>query len=67
MGTTEALLTDIEAYLVRTGMNATQFGLQALNDPRFVFDLRAGERSPQAKTIDRVRDFMSGATAKAVA
>lgn len=51
------LLREIEKYLKTTGMPATKFGREAVNDPRLVTDLRNG-REPQEKTILRVRDYM---------
>lgn len=53
----ERFLAEIEVYLAVSGMNPTRFGRNAMSDPKFVFDLRAG-RSPSARTIRRVRDWM---------
>jgi len=55
---TEQFLSEIETYLAVNGMDATAFGRLSLNDPNFVFDLRKNQRSPSARTIDRVREFM---------
>jgi sulfate adenylyltransferase subunit 2 len=52
-----SFLSDIEHFLSETKIDPTSFGRQALGDPSFVFDLRKG-RSPSAKTIDKVRDWM---------
>lgn len=56
---TEQFLSEIESFLTANEMDATKFGRSSLNDPNFVFDLRKGDRSPSAKTIDRVRSFMA--------
>lgn len=57
MSTHQSFIDDVEAFLERTGIKPTQFGAQALRDPSFVISLRNG-RSPSARTIDRVREFM---------
>lgn len=57
MNPTEQLLADINAFLKRSGMTATAFGWNALKDPAFVSDLRAG-REPRWRTVERARDFM---------
>lgn len=62
MSITDEFLAEVEAYLVATGTSATAFGAAVLNDSKFVFGLRAG-RSPSARTIDRVREFMNRETA----
>ena len=41
----------IESFLATSGMSPTVFGRKALNDPNFVFDLRADKRSPSIRTI----------------
>ena len=48
----------IERFLQRTGMPATKFGRLAVNDPRFVLDLRNG-REPRPHTTARVIDFIT--------
>jgi hypothetical protein len=63
MMTHDALKAEIERYLAITGISATRFGIRAANDPRFVFDLRAG-REPRSPTIRRVTEFMSKPPAK---
>jgi hypothetical protein len=50
-------LNEIEAFLKRTGMSATAFGRDALKDPNFVHDLRAG-RMPNLGIVERVNDFI---------
>jgi len=49
---------EIEGFLRRTGMPATKFGRLAVNDPRFVLDLRNG-REPRSHTKARVIDFIA--------
>tara|TARA_R110000822_G_scaffold81496_2_gene193524 strand:+ start:55 stop:252 length:198 start_codon:yes stop_codon:yes gene_type:complete len=48
---------EIEAFLTGFGFSPTVFGRDALGDPGFVFQIRAG-RSPHLRTIDKVRAFM---------
>lgn len=52
------LLTDIGRFLRRSGMPPTRFGREALNDPRFVSDLRNG-REPGARTCARVYGYIA--------
>lgn len=49
----------IELYLRRNRMAPTRFGREAVNDPRFVFDLRNG-RELREKTVARVCDWLDG-------
>lgn len=49
----EGFRQQVEDYLVAAKMDPTSFGKRSLNDPKFVFQLRAG-RSPRAETLDRV-------------
>jgi fumarate hydratase class II len=51
-------LAEIEAFLAEAGMKATAFGRSAVNDGKFVFDLRRG-RTSSLRTADRVRRFMA--------
>jgi 2,4-dienoyl-CoA reductase-like NADH-dependent reductase (Old Yellow Enzyme family) len=51
------LLREVERFLNRTKLAPTRFGREALNDPRFVHDLRKGSE-PRPKTEARVRKFM---------
>jgi hypothetical protein len=64
MDTTKQLLLDIEAYLVRNRMRATEFGVESVGDTAFVHRLRLG-RSPSLRTADKVRAFMRPKQAKA--
>lgn len=47
----------IEGFLMRHDLSPTTFGLWAMDDSRFVFDLRNG-RTCLGKTMTRVRHFM---------
>jgi hypothetical protein len=53
-------LRKIEIFLRLSDVTATRFGRDAVNDPRFVFDLRNG-REPRADTVARVVDFLEDA------
>jgi homoserine dehydrogenase len=54
----DELVEQVEAFLQRTGMNATVFGKRALSDPTFVFDLREG-REPRSSTRRRALQFIA--------
>lgn len=49
---------EIEGFLRRTGMPPTKFGRLAVNDPRFVLDVRMG-REPRSHTTRRVIAFIA--------
>ena len=51
-------ITEIEAFLAETGMKPTALGRAAVNDGKFVFDLRRG-RACSLRMADRVRRFMA--------
>lgn len=53
----ERFAAEIDAFLQETGMSATAFGREALNDPSFVGDLKKG-RKPNLGLVDRVHAFM---------
>jgi hypothetical protein len=53
----DQFIADIETFLATRGMNATDFGLQAMNDGSFVHQLRRG-RDVKVQTIEKVRAFM---------
>lgn len=57
MFSAEQFLAEIDTFLRRTGMSATAFGKEALNDPSFVHDLRNG-REPTLGVVRRVGEFM---------
>lgn len=57
---------EVEKYLARTKLKPTAFGVAAVGDPNFVFELRAG-REPRIGTIDKVRQFLRDAADDGVA
>lgn len=57
------LLSEIEAFIARKGMSATAFGVSAVNERNFVFDLRNGARDFGASKIDSARKYMAIADA----
>ena len=48
----------VEAFLRRTGVSATRFGMDVAGDPRLVSDLRRG-REPRPAMIRRIEHFMN--------
>lgn len=60
------LLYRIERYLRASKMPPTNFGRQAVGDPRFVFDLRLG-RVPRAGTCARVNAWLDARSAERAA
>ena len=57
MSSTQKLLAEIERFLKRHDMRATNFGIWARGDWHLVRKLRAG-RVPSLETADRVREWM---------
>jgi hypothetical protein len=53
-----ALLPRIERYLRQSGTAPTRFGRDAVNDPRFVFNLRRG-RMPRESMLSRVEAHLA--------
>lgn len=51
------LICRVERHLRRFGVPPARFGVEAVNDPRFVFDLRNG-REPRPRTIARVDAYL---------
>lgn len=51
------LLQKVERHIRERRMPPTRFGREAVGDPRFVFDLRAG-REPRSATVDRVTRYL---------
>jgi hypothetical protein len=56
-------LSEIDAFLNRSGMTASAFGRLAVNDPNFVWDLRNG-RSPNLRLVGQVQTFIAGQDAQ---
>lgn len=55
--TTHELIEEIDAFLKRSGMTQSAFGLRALNDSHFVRRLREG-KDVRLRTVARLRQFM---------
>ena len=53
----DKFLQEIEAFLRKHEMNATQFGRLALNDTNFVHRVRGGA-DIRLSTVEKVRSFM---------
>jgi hypothetical protein len=60
MTATEKLTARIEAFMEKHKMNRRRFGVSALNDPNFFYDLKAGRRVPSIETAEKVDKFMAG-------
>lgn len=60
----QPIIADVERFLNRTGMAESAFGRRAVNDWKFVRDLREG-RELRRSTEQRVRTFMEECDAKA--
>lgn len=58
MDTLEAFISDIDAFLDRSGMTPTAFGRKAMGDPSFIPNLRSG-RCPNMRTVSRIRTFIT--------
>ncbi len=50
-------IAELDAFLTRSGMTATALGREAVKDPSFVRDVKAG-RAPSLRLVQRVRDFI---------
>lgn len=57
MNDPKQLLEEIEAFLSRTGMNATEFGIRSKNDRALVIRLRQG-KDVRSGTASELRRFM---------
>ena len=57
------LLRTVERHLRRFHVPPARFGIEAVKDPRFVFDLRNG-REPRARTVARVETYIAGVEQK---
>jgi hypothetical protein len=58
------LLFVIERHIRKQGIPATRFGRDAVNDPRFVLDLRNG-RQPGTRMRQRVMAYIADQTRRA--
>lgn len=57
----KSLLSEIEAYRARAGLDRTTFGRAVMRDGNFIPRLEAG-RQPSLDTIDRVRQYIEAHT-----
>lgn len=57
MDSRTTLLAEIEAFLTRTGMSPTRFGIEAIGDRALLQRLREG-RDPKTVTVDKLRAYM---------
>lgn len=57
------LLRRVERHLRRYDIPPARFGIEAVRDPRFVFDLRNG-REPRARTVARVDAYIASVEAE---
>lgn len=55
---TDPILTKVNDFLAERGIAASAFGMQAVGDPNFVIDLRAGRELRRA-TRRKVELFMA--------
>lgn len=58
----DPILIEIEAFIARSGFNATKVGRLSTNDPSLVSELRKG-RELRHRTRERIRSFMQDADA----
>jgi hypothetical protein len=59
MTATQKLIARIEAFMAKHQMNRRRFGVNALNDPNFFYDLKAGRRTPTIETAQKIEDYMA--------
>lgn len=59
MADSSTLLSEIEAFLAipHIGISATRFGIEAVNDSKFVSELKNGRRM-WPETVAKVREYM---------
>jgi hypothetical protein len=67
MDPTAQFISEIDAFLERSGMTATSFGWNALKDPNFVGDLKNKGRQPTLGVVGRVQQFIRNHDAEAAA
>lgn len=61
------LLSAIDAFLAEVNMKDSTFGRHAVNDWKFVRDLRQGKRRVWPETAKKVLDFIASARAEKAA
>jgi len=54
------LFLEIHLFLKRRGMTADEFSRRALNDPKYLSEMKRG-RTPKPATIAKIRAFMEAA------
>lgn len=59
----DPLLAEVEQFLAAIGMTPTRFGVEAVNDPTLVHEMRRGRECKRA-TRSRILDFIAVETAK---
>lgn len=62
----QTFIDEIDAFLKSSGMTASAFGRQAVNDPNFVGDIRKG-RMPNLGLVARVQKFIEANSDEQVA
>ena len=60
----DPILAEIEAFLSRSGVTPTAFGVKALNDPTLVRELRQGRECKRA-TRARIQEFIRSQSERA--
>lgn len=63
----EELLQTIENFLLMTGMKPYRFGMEAMGDPNFVFEIRKGRRcydDTEARLMNYMRLHSKSGTPK---
>ena len=60
MSILEKFKAEVQAYIEQSGMPRTEFGIQAMGDRAFVFQLMGKRgRVPTVDTVDKVRAWMA--------
>jgi hypothetical protein len=60
-----ALLEEIRAFIAEQGMSETRFGLEAVNDSRFL--RRLPNRDVTLRTVTKIQEYMRRQRARAAA
>jgi hypothetical protein len=58
MVTAQSFISEIESFLVDSGMSPTAFGKAAVGDPSFVGDIRTG-RMPGLRLVEKVSAYIT--------
>ncbi len=62
----QALLEEIESFIAECGMSESRFGVEAINDPNLVKQIRTS-RNVTSRTLKKIQDYMRRHRAKAAA